>query len=966
MRYRLSALLCSLVLGLPGGALAGANLSVDLERLITEANRTSLIPVIVKFADPLDVDAVRSAVSRELQHTPSSLADHQRKLRQKLLRSKLVSGLKAQAHDPKASISRLLQRYGVETPIKSLWSINAVALDLPAHLVDEVAGLKGIDSISVDMALTMNASQRVEVTAEPLWNLNDVQTDYLWRLGITGEGVTVAIMDSGVDLNHPDLVNSWRGGSNSWFDPYAQHEFPSDIEGHGTQALSLILGGDASGYQIGMAPNAQWIAAKIFDDDNQTSLSAIHQAFQWLLDPDGDPNTDDAPDVVNNSWGFSNTINQCYQEFSEDIRLLKEAGIAVVFSAGNFGPFTETSVSPANDPASLSVGSVDQFQGVDTLSSRGPGACDGGVFPKLVAPGNLVFTADVLPIGYNVVSGTSFAAPHVAGAIALLKSAFPMATVSQIETALYDSAADLGNHGADDHFGHGLLDVAAAYDLLFNDIGSDNAGLFVFGESSYSVDETTAKLIVNVRRLGGSRGEATIEYESSDYQALAGRNGDYTAVSGRLSFADGETLRSFEIPIHNDNLDEDNESFELSLLNPSADALVGSRSQASVTILDDDGLGSLAFGSISYAVNESRDRVEVSLQRSGGHEGSLSVELEIVDGTARVNSDYLLPENSRIHFADGVVNRDIEIPLVSDEIHEKNEQFRLVLSNVSEGGKIGVPNTSTVTILDDDPNLSISSLHLEAVNYSIRENGKNVTVNIVRSGNLDRESRVSYTTVNGSARAGEDFTAKKGEMLFRPGVSSKSLSIPITNDGRYERESSFTLKLTEVDNGSRLAKPSAAMIRIIDDDARSNVSLQSSGSATGSLGSSGELGGLSSGGGMAGVSERSESGENGKANDRRGSLQIFDLSLRGYGGTEAEALNALQTLGGALEAPADSQAEIDGKTDPASAGECEDGAGSAAEGCQGSQQTPEDVSAASDTDKPPTSAPPSTNNAKSL
>ncbi len=942
MHYRAAALLISLLCCLQSGVQAGASLSVDLERLIAEANRSSLIPVIIKFSDQLDITEVRSAVSRELQHNPLALSDHQRSKRQKLLRSKLISGLKARASDPKASLSRLLRRYGVKTPIKSLWSINAMAVDLPVHLVDEVANLPGIERISVDMALTMNATGRVDVTAEPMWNLQDVQTDRLWRLGVTGEGVTVAIVDSGVDLNHPDLVESWRGGSNSWFDPYAQHDFPSDLEGHGTQALSLILGGDSSGYQIGMAPNAQWIAAKIFDDDNETSLSAIHLALQWLLDPDGDPTTDDAPDVVNNSWGFANTINECYQEFSEDIRLLKEAGIAVVFSAGNFGPSLETSVSPANDPASLSVGSVNQFQDVDTLSSRGPGACDGGVFPKLVAPGDLVFTADVLPIGYNVVSGTSFAAPHVSGAIALLKSAFPMATVSQIETALYDSAADLGTYSADDHFGYGLLDVSAAYDLLFSEIGSDSAGMFVFGEASYSVDETTDKLIIIVRRLGGSRGEASVEYETSDYLATAGRNGDYTATSGRLIFADGETQRSFDIPIHDDNLDEENESFDLILKNPSGDALIGSRSQASVTILDDDGTGSLSFGSVSYAVNESRESVQVSLHRSGGYEGTISVDLDVVDGTALVNSDYTLPESNRIHFADGVVTLDIEIPLVQDDLHEPNEQFSLVLSNISEGGKVTQPGSSTITILDDDPNLSISSIHMDAVNYSVRENSKEVQIKVSRSGNMDRESRVHYKTVNGSAKAGVDYTTREGTLYFRPRDSSKNIVVPIRNDGRYERESSFTVMLTDVDSGTRLAKPSATLVHIVDDDARPNVSLQSSGgSASNSLGASSSFSDSFLDAGETGGNNTPPAGGEEGRNVKRSSLQIFDLFLQGYAGTEDDALNTLKTLGGTLNPQVDQDNGHGVESGQGAKDTCEETTDSSGEGCTRKEQGPE-------------------------
>ncbi|MCU7829502.1 MAG: S8 family serine peptidase [Candidatus Thiodiazotropha sp. (ex Myrtea sp. 'scaly one' KF741663)] len=896
MRKLCLTLLTLALCGQLSTVLASANLTVDLENLIAEANRTALIPVIIKFQDPLKITTLRGVVSQELQYAPSSQRDL-RDRRQRLLRNKIVTGLKRRAKSPRAALERLLHQYSVKADLKSLWSINAVALKLPAHLVDEVAKLPGIDRISVDMLLTMNASPTEVVTTEPLWNLEDVNTNALWDKGIAGEGVVVAILDSGVDLNHPDLASRWRGGANSWLDPYGQHEIPVDFDGHGTQALSLVLGGDASGYQVGMAPNAQWIAAKIFDNNNQTSLSAIHEAFQWVLDPDGDPTTDDAPDVVNNSWGFTNTINQCYQEFTDDIRLLREAGIAVVFSAGNFGPFDETSISPANDPGSISVGSVDQFQDIERSSSRGPGACDGGVFPKLVAPGSLIFSADVLPIGYNVVSGTSFAAPHVTGAIALLKSAFPTATVSQIETALYDSAADLGDSGTDDHYGYGMLDLAAAYDLLFTELGADSPGLFVFSEALYSIDESTEKLIVNVRRLGGSTGEVSIDYHSSDDQAISSsRPADFKATSGSLVFADGETLRSFEIEIHDDDNDEKNETFYLNLTNPSGDALIGSRSQVPVTILDDDGPGSLSFSAVSYAVNETHDKARVSVIRTGGTEGSLSVDVSLTNDTAIVDSDFLLPEKETLLFSHGEIEKVLEIPLVDDEIFEGNESFHIQLIPSVET-ELETPSSSTVVILDDDPDTSIASIHVEAVNYSVSENNRKVTLRVLRSGNTDSTSTVKYTTVNGSAKSGEDFRETNGELTFWPNVKRRDITIEIYDDGEYERESSFTLVLTDVDSDSRIAKPSAAIIRIRNDDALPFVSLSSGNSGSSTSGSQLD----SIGSSIGSKTNKNRDNQDSSGTGGASGLKIFDLSLRGYSGIDENSLRGIQTLGGNLD-----------------------------------------------------------------
>ncbi|MES0328254.1 MAG: S8 family serine peptidase, partial [Gammaproteobacteria bacterium] len=266
-----------------------------------------------------------------------------------------------------------------------------------------------------------------------------------------------------------NLAASWRDGANSWFDPNGEHSTPYDKAGHGTQTMSLMVGGDFGGTSIGVSPGAQWIAVKIFNDAGVASISAIHQGFQWLLDPDDNPATNDVPDVVNNSWGFPELVGQCYSEFESDINVLKSAGIAVVFSGGNQGSLG--SVSPGDNSESFAVGSVDSSSNIAAGSSRGPSACDASFFPEVVAPGVSVKTADltfggVFPDSYATVSGTSFAAPHVAGTMALLRQANPATSVADLEQALIVSAVDLGTVGADDVYGNGLIDAVAANEFL--------------------------------------------------------------------------------------------------------------------------------------------------------------------------------------------------------------------------------------------------------------------------------------------------------------------------------------------------------------------------------------------------------------------------------------------------------------------------------------------------------------------
>lgn len=849
---------------------AAAALSAEVEKLVAEVERTARIPVIVKFRKENNIIELKDIINK--RHQYESRGEESRSRLKKLFRKSVLLDLREQLVEPRAKLIKTLRSHGIKTRLKSLWAINAVALTLPTELVDEIAALPEVDRITVDMRLIMSEIGSDGSTTDPLWNLININTEPLWRQGIAGEGVTVAIMDSGVELNHPDLIDKWRGGGNSWFDPYQQHELPADSAGHGTQALGIILAGDESGYQIGMAPGAKWIAAKIFDNANESTLSAIHEAFQWLLDPDGDPLTDDAPDLVNNSWGFSNTVNECFQEFSEDIQLLRESGIGVVFSAGNFGPATESSISPANDPGAFSVGSVDQANQIDLLSSRGPGACDGGVFPKIVAPGSLIFTTDLLPSAYNVVSGTSFSAPHVTGAMTLLKSAFPDATPSQIETAIIESATDLGVAGTDGDFGYGLLDVDAAYTYLENSFASSESSRIEFSEMLYSVDEETQRLIVTVRRSGGSKGEVSVDYTTLEDSARQGR--DYAVSKGTLHFADGETQRSFEVVINDDSLDEENESFYLALSNVDGGATLGERSEAQVIILDNDGAGSISFAAIAYAVNESRQQAIVDVIRTQGSAGVVDMEYQLVAKSAEPDIDYVSAAGS-VSFQPGETEKQIQIDLIDDDLYEGNETFQLLISAVSEGATIAEPATTTVTILDDDPDAQTVSIRLDAVSYDVGEAAGKATLAVIRSGDIEAPASVKYKTLDGSAKKRADYREIAGTLTFAAGVTRRTISIEILDDGLYEAESSFTLLLSDASGNATITTPSAAIVRIMDDDALPFVSIHSTPNRNGSPGS-----GFSSRGGSLKKEPRMNRSE--KASGAGASLKVFDLRLSDY------------------------------------------------------------------------------------
>jgi serine protease AprX len=434
-----------------------AEISPDLEERMRASAPGTTIPVIVRLRERVDA----REVDRESRRSRRGLRSR---------RAHLVRALKAQKERrPNRELRGLLRDRGARR-VRELWVINAVAVEVSAELVVELSGRPEVESIRYDATLA-EPPMSTAMAAEERWNLDAVSAPALWQLGWTGQGVVVATLDSGADLFHPDLSPSWRGGSGtqSWFDPHGENATPHDVSGHGTEVLGLIVGGDNSGTRIGMAPGASWIAAKIFNNAGVTNLSAIHASLQWLLDPDDDSQTDDAPDIVNNSWALINSAGECDLEFEADLVALRAAEIAVVFSAGNTGPSPSTSVSPANNPAvHFATGGVDPSLTIDSSSARGPSACTAGIFPHVVAPGISVETTGLtfgglFPNTYVFVSGTSAAAPHVAGAFALLKSAFPGSTLDALESAVEQTAVDLGPTGPDDQYGAGLIDVEAAY-----------------------------------------------------------------------------------------------------------------------------------------------------------------------------------------------------------------------------------------------------------------------------------------------------------------------------------------------------------------------------------------------------------------------------------------------------------------------------------------------------------------------
>lgn len=379
------------------------------------------------------------------------------------------------------------QSLGSEIEYRAFWITNTVSIRASREELEGIARLPEVEAIYPDLPVTLIepllGGTSGETVGSPEAGLRAIGAPEAWRGGYTGGGRVVCNFDTGVDGDHLALSRRYRGNNATnagacWFDPGTHTDHPTDQRGHGTHTMGIICGAEGED-TVGVAIGAQWIAAGVVDRGGgmETTITDLLSAFEWAVDPDGDPETfDDVPDVINNSWGVPLSYHPaCDQTFWGAIDNVEACGVVVVFAAGNEGPRAQSLRTPADRATSptnsFSVGAVDAHNPeypIAYFSSRGPSGCDGlTVKPEVTAPGYSVRSC-FLDGGYVTFSGTSMAAPHVAGAVAILREFKPEATVEEIKTALMVTARDLGPAGEDNSYGWGLIDVPKAMGFLLD------------------------------------------------------------------------------------------------------------------------------------------------------------------------------------------------------------------------------------------------------------------------------------------------------------------------------------------------------------------------------------------------------------------------------------------------------------------------------------------------------------------
>ena len=674
----------------------------------------------------------------------------------------------------------------------------------------------------------------------------DIDAPEAWDITTGSSEIIVAVIDSGIDYNHPDLkANMWinpgenpnnnidddgngykddiYGANFITLPPLVNPGDPLDDNGHGTHVAGIIgaVSNNAEGV-AGVNHKVSLMALKFLDSDGDGWISDAAKAIKYAVDKQAD--------VINASWG-DNSFSQCLQDA---IALANGAGILFVAAAGN--TLSDNDMIPVY-PASYDVPNVLTVAYTDRNDELGVQAVEdifgniiitggsnfGEVSVDLGAPGKAILSTlpvpplsvpplplvEPLPNGpYNILDGTSMAAPHVAGVAALLLAQNPNLTPQQLKSTLMfsgDPKADLANKTVSGR----RLNAYAALNAI-----NDSPRLII--SDAEVVEAADAQLRFTVTMLGVANQEVTVDYSTMDDSATA--DSDYQARNGTLTFAVGEAIKEIEVPVIADQSQEAEEKFSLMLRNVSNNAEIQDGKAEGIII---DNSGPMPSLSIANTQVSEGGIASVYVSLSGPTKLPVTVHVKTVDDTAMgalINdpalrdSDYISVNEPLTFIPDGDLSIPIRISTLHDDKQESPEMFKVTLTN-----PVNATLANTQAIVTINNNNTQPSLSFIITNILVLE-GENAIMDLSLSAPSALPISVNYATQNDSAEAGSDYIAQTHQLGFLPGQTEFLIAVRTVDDMMVENHELFKGKLTGAQNATINNTGNEVDVTIIDND----------------------------------------------------------------------------------------------------------------------------------------------------
>ncbi|MBU7023254.1 MAG: S8 family peptidase [Theionarchaea archaeon] len=330
---------------------------------------------------------------------------------------------------------------------KTFHLIPAVVATMPGQAMKALSMNPRVRYVQPDYIVQYVAPMQMNVSAEPLaqvlpWGVDRIDAELAWSTS-TGDGVKVAIVDTGIDMDHPDLVANIKGGFNA-IAPKGRYKDPSDFDddhGHGTHCAGIVAAVNNDIGVVGVAPDAWLYGVKVLSKSGSGQTSDCIEGIQWCAD--------NGMDVISMSWG-STTYDEA---LNDACQAAWDAGCVLVSSAGNNGVETPDGY-PSAYPSVMAISATDSSDNIASWSNYGDEI-------ELGAPGVSIYST-YKDGEYATMSGTSMACPHVSGVAALILAAHSGYSNQQVRQTLWNTAEDLGAPGWDIYFGYGLVDAQAA------------------------------------------------------------------------------------------------------------------------------------------------------------------------------------------------------------------------------------------------------------------------------------------------------------------------------------------------------------------------------------------------------------------------------------------------------------------------------------------------------------------------